>query len=109
MDWIEIIHVRSYSQKDRDEAVTAFRHLSALDRNKALRKISLFKNRSLGNDLSLFLFWCDKAVQAGKSPLGLQLAAAFSVFGQIYHSIWDHETSLTSQLGRSVNEHQDIV
>jgi hypothetical protein len=109
MDWIEIIHLRSYSQQDRDEAVTAFQNLSALDRNEALEKISLFRNRGLGNDLSIFLFWRDKTVQSGKSPLGLQLAAAFSDFGQIHHSIWDHETSSTLQLGRRVNEHQDIV
>jgi hypothetical protein len=109
MDWIEIIQVRSHSQQDREEAEAAFRHLSSPDRNEALEKLSLFRNRGLGNDLSIFLFWRDKTVQAGKSPLGLQLAAAFSAFGQIHHAVWDHETSLTSQLGRSVNEHQDIV
>lgn len=109
MDWIEIIHVRSYSQHDRAEAVAAFRNLSAPGRNEALEKMSLFRNRGLGNDLSIFLFWRDKTVQAGKSPLGLQLAAAFSAFGQIHHAVWDHETSLTSQLGRRVNEQQNIV
>ncbi|VTR70361.1 conserved hypothetical protein [Desulfosarcina cetonica] len=46
------------------------------------------------SDLSIIITWHNGKKQGGKSPLGLQLAAAFSEFGQIYHTTWECEFSL---------------
>ena len=109
MDWFEIIHLRSYSAKKRDEALTAFQDLLPPDRDGALEKIVLFENRHIGNDLGIYLFWRNRAAEAGKSPLGLQLAAAFSEFGQISHSVWTHATSIKPQYRRSIHEDRPSI
>ena len=94
MDWIEIIHLRSYSHQDKAQALVAFRQLSLPRRTGKLKSARLFRNHTLENDLAIIITWHDKKKQGGKSPLGLQLAAAFSEFGQIYHTTWEYEFCL---------------
>jgi hypothetical protein len=103
MDWIEIIHLRSHTQQDRAEAVAAFQNLSMPDRDSLLGDVSLFQDQTLGNDLSIIIHWYNRHTKNGKSPLGLQLAAAFSEFGMINHSVWLHEASLLTYQRRSIN------
>ena len=88
MDWLEIIHLRSHSAKERDEALTAFNNLLPPERNASLEKIMLFQNRYVANDLSIYIFRRSQTGEVAKSPLGLQLAAGFAEFGQINHSVW---------------------
>ena len=109
MDWIEMIQLRSHSQQDRDEAMAAFRDLSAPKRQEGLTRVSLFRNSGLGNDLCIFIDWSGDVQPVGKSPLGLQLAAAFSVFGQIHHSVWNAETRLGSTFRGDIDEHQAAI
>jgi hypothetical protein len=98
MNWIELIQLRSYSQTDRDEAASAFHQLSSPNREKGLSDIRLFENHTLNNDLIICLNWWGKIPKMGKSPLGLQVASAFSQFGQVYHTVW------TTQGKLAVNE-----
>jgi len=97
MDWLEIIHLRSYSQKDKDDALVAFQNLLPPKLNALSEKIVLFQNLFIGNDLSIYIFRRSRAVEAEKSPLGLQLAIAFAEFGQINHSVWTPAASIHSQ------------
>ncbi len=94
MDWIEIIQLKSYTGPDREEAVAAFGQLSSPAREEGLREILLFRGLGLENELSIFIGWHGGVPKNGKSGLGLQLAAAFSEFGLIYHSTWKHSGKL---------------
>lgn len=99
MDWIEIIQLRSYSRADCDAAVAAFHELSSPDRESGLEDIILLRNPVLDTDMAIFINWRGDVPQRGKSGLGLQLAAAFSEYGRIYHSIWTYETRLVLKQG----------
>jgi hypothetical protein len=92
MEWIEIIQLRSYTCSDRDEAVAAFHQLPLPDQARGIGEITLSRNIILDNDLCIFIDWHCEVPEKGKSQLGLQLAAAFSQFGKIYHSAWQHDT-----------------
>lgn len=94
MDLIEIVHLRSYSQSAGEEAALAFRHLTRYGREKGLRDIMLFRETSVPGALSIMIRWRGDLTFRGKSPLGLQLASAFSEFGQIDHSLWEYDSSL---------------
>lgn len=94
MDWIEIIHLRAHSHQDKIQALAAFRQLSLPIRIEQLKGARLFRNHTLENDLFIIISWHDEKKQGGKSPLGRQLAAAFSEFGQLYHTTWKYEFSL---------------
>ena len=104
MDWTEIVHLRSYSQPDRDEAVAAFHQLTLPDQEMGLGDIILLRDIALDNDLCILIHWHGEVPQRGKSPLGLQLASAFSEFGQIHHSMWVHEGRVPLKARRTGNE-----
>jgi hypothetical protein len=106
MDGIEIVHLRSYSQPERDEAVAAFHQLTVPEREKGLGDIVLTRDIALDNDLCILIHWHGEAPRSGKSPLGLQLASAFSEFGQIHHSVWVHEGRVPVNARRTSNEKQ---
>ncbi len=106
MNWIEVIQLRAYSQHDRDKAVSAFHQLSFPAQEEGLRDIRLFRNVALQNDLSIFISWEGRVSQRGRTPLGLQLAAAFSQFGQIYHAVWISEGSVPLKARRTHHEAQ---
>jgi hypothetical protein len=94
MDWIELIHLRTSSDADRDAALAAFRQLSWSEWEKDLKEIRLLRNCTLTLDLNFLIVWQSLVCPNAKSPLGLRLAAAFSEFGQINHSVWDCEASV---------------
>lgn len=94
MAWVEIIHILSHSYPDRDQAVTAFRQLESERWPEKLNGISLFTSHVWEGDLGIIMKWEGKPFKGKKSPLGLQLAQAFSRFGQIHHSVWFQEIRL---------------
>ena len=96
MDWIELIHLRTASDADRDAALVAFGQLSWSDWENDLKEIKLLRNCALTLDLSLLIVWRSRVWANAKSPLGLRLAAAFSDFGQINHSVWDCEANVNA-------------
>ncbi len=97
MKWIEMIHLRSYSQPDRDDALAAFQQLTVSDQQSDLQDFTLLRRITLENDLCIFIHWEGEGPGRGKSPLGLQLSAAFSEFGQINHSAWAQEASVPAE------------
>jgi hypothetical protein len=102
MDLIEIVHVRAYSEPDRDEAVAAFHQLAFPDSEESIEDMILLKEISVASDLCILIHWHGEVPPKHKSPLGLQVASAFSQFGQIDHSIWIHEWSIPLK-ARSIN------
>ena len=104
MDLIEIVHLRAYSEPDRDEAVAAFHQLTLPDREKGLEDMVLFREISVATDLTILIHWHGEVPRKVKSPLGLQLAAAFSEFGAIDHSVWIHECSIPLKARRVRHE-----
>ncbi len=95
MDWIEMIHLRAHTLRDREAAATAFQELTSPEGETGLNGITLLRNAGIDTDIGIFISWQGKIPTEGKSRLGLQLSAAFSEYGQIYHSVWSCETSLT--------------
>jgi hypothetical protein len=100
MDWIEIVHLRAYSEPDRNEAVAAFHQLTLPDWERGIEDIILFKEIEVASDLCILIRGRGEASPTGKSPLGLQLASAFSEFGQVDHSVWSHEYSIPRKARR---------
>lgn len=94
MDWIEMIHLRAHTHLDREAAATAFQELTSPEGETGLNEITLLRNVSIDTDIGIFISWQGEIPMGGKSRLGLQLSAAFSEYGQIYHSVWSCETSL---------------
>jgi len=99
MDWIEIIHLRSYTETDREQALDAFGQLAMTEAVQSFRGIRLLRDIDLENDLSIFIYWRGSDHPEGKSPLGLQVASAFSEFGQINHSVWLNAGRISSTAG----------
>jgi hypothetical protein len=102
MDWIEFVHLRAYSQSARDEVVAAFHQLTLPDWQNGLEDMILLQDISVASDLCIVIHWHGEVPRKGKSPLGLQLAVAFSEFGRIDHSVWIHECSIP-QKARRIN------
>jgi len=95
MDWIEMIHLRAYSRRDCVAAAAAFSDLTSPERESGLKDVILLRNAVIDTDMGIFIRWQGDVPSDGKSRLGLQLSAAFSEYGQIYHSVWTYETRLT--------------
>jgi hypothetical protein len=104
MDLIEIVHLRAYSEPDRDAAVAAFHQLTPPDRQKGIRDMILFKEIDVASDLCIFIHRRGEGSRKGKSSLGLQMASAFSEFGQIDHTVWSHECSIRRKARRNHHE-----
>lgn len=103
MDRIEMLHLRSNSQPDRDEAVVAFYQLNWPEGERGLGEILLLRDTALENDLSLCIHWQGGTGAKGKSPLGLRLAAAFSEFGQIYHTVWEQAGKIIVKARKNIH------
>jgi len=85
---IELIQVRSFSEKDKQQAIDLFNHLS-LAGSQIPATIQIFGNQSLPTDLKICLRWDKTCDPPMKSEFGEKLAAAFKVYGWISHSIWE--------------------
>lgn len=94
MSWIEIIQLKSFTGKDRKNAVEAFKQLSESSTETGPTRVELLKRQNVENELSILINWHGQVPQNGKSGLGVQLANAFSEFGYIYHSGWRHSGHL---------------
>lgn len=94
MDIVEQIRLRVYSPPDKDAAIAAFHQITLPEREKGFECMHLLNELSFAGDLCIFIHWQKTARLSlkGKSPLGIQLAAAFSKFGRINHSIWTNIT-----------------
>ena len=87
MEWFEIIHIRSFSQKDRETVMQVFSELRVPDFKGAVGSMKLLQDVLLETDLRIVIQWQGNLVAKTKSVLGLQLAAAFTEFGRIHHIV----------------------
>jgi hypothetical protein len=99
MQWIELIHLRSFTQRDKDEAVAAFHQLVPPTAGRPLAGITLLRNADVDTDLIISIHWLANVSEKSKSPLGLQLAEAFSEFGLIHHTVWSNDADLIGETG----------
>jgi len=93
MDWIEMLQLRAYAGKDREQAVMAFHQIFPAEQTAGADEVALFVSPTIGTDLAIFIRWQKKPPPRGKSSLGLQLADTFSEFGQIYHTVWTRNSN----------------
>jgi hypothetical protein len=87
MEWFEIIHIRSFSQKDRQAVMQAFSELRFPDFKGAVSSMKLLQDVLLETDLRIVIQWQGNIVAKTKSVFGMQLAAAFKEFGRIHHIV----------------------
>ena len=87
VEYFELVHLRAYSQADSNTAFEAFHHLTFPDKEKGFGDITLLRDIVLDSDLCICIRWHGGVPGGGKSPLGIQLAAAFSGFGKIDHTM----------------------
>ena len=106
MEYFEIVHLRSYSQSHSNDAIEAFHQLTFTDKEKGFEDITISRDIILDNDLCICIRWHSGTPERGKSPLGLQSAAAFSGFGKINHSTWVKETRVPIEIRRNDYEEQ---
>ncbi len=107
MDWIEIVHLRSYSQVVADEALASFHQLTLSECDDELVEIALYRDMVLRNDLCVIIHRHGDIFGAGKSPLGVRLASAFSEFGLINHYVLTEEGRLTCKQRKCNRERQE--
>jgi hypothetical protein len=108
MDWIEIIHLRAYSRMDCAAAAAAFHELTSPERENGLEEVTLLRNAAIDTDMGILISWREGVPPKGKSHLGLQLAAAFSEYGQINHLVWTCETRLAIKQGAKANTRTEV-
>lgn len=87
MEWFEIIHIRLFTQKDREAAILAYSKLHLPDVKEAVKGMKLLQDVVLDTDLRIIIWWQDKITDITKSGFGMQLAAAFAEFGRIHHTV----------------------
>ena len=88
MKLMELIQVRSFSGKDKQEAIAAFNHFS-LTVSGIPVKIQVFENQDLPTDLQICIYWDKTGDHVLKKAFGETLASAFKAYGWISHSIWE--------------------
>ena len=88
MQWIEIIHVRAFTEASKKDALAAARELTLSHKPERLSDAKLWIRSDLSTDISLILLWIEESPQRPYSQVGLQLAEEFSDFGWVTHSMW---------------------
>ncbi len=70
MECFEIVHLRSYSQADSNDAIEAFHQLTFPDKEKAFEDITLLRDIILDNDLCICICWHGVDSGKGKESFG---------------------------------------
>ncbi len=97
MEWFEIIHIRLFSERDRQVAVNAFSQLGLPDFKGAVKSMKLLQDVVLETDLRIMIQWQGKTIEKAKSELGMQLAAAFAEYGRIHHIVCKECTTINRE------------
>ncbi|MDY6986619.1 MAG: hypothetical protein SWQ30_01065 [Thermodesulfobacteriota bacterium] len=91
MKCLEIITLRSATKPEKMAIRDLVKKMGAGDTEERAPALVLYRNASVGNDISVHL---QRELGNGhpeKSPMGLQLARLFSEFGLVNHSVWIEE------------------
>lgn len=88
MQWIEVIHVRAFTEATKNKALAMVQELTLSRKPERLSDAALWIRSDLGTDISVILRWIEDGQQRVYSQVGLQLAEEFSTFGWVTHSLW---------------------
>jgi hypothetical protein len=91
MKCLEIITLRSATKPEKMAIRDLVKMMGAGDTEEQAPALVLYRNASVGNDISVHLQRETGNGHPGKSPMGLQLARLFSDFGLVNHSVWIEE------------------
>ena len=91
MKCLEIITLRSATKPEEMVIRDLVKKIEASDTEGQAPALVLYRNASVGNDISIHLQRRLANGHPGKSPMGLQLARLFSEYGLVSHSIWIEE------------------
>ncbi len=89
MEWIEVIQLKSFSNKDRENALGVVKKLPFESFKKGLLDVNVYLNHILKGDLSISFHWKKAEPDIMKSRLGLQIASVCSKFGWVNHTVWE--------------------
>jgi hypothetical protein len=89
MKWSEVIMVRSAGSNAEILAKTLQDLMADVARGSGNDDIRVFRREHLETDICVVIFHSGKKTQAGGSPLGLRLVAAFKEVGLVYSTIWN--------------------
>ncbi len=90
MQWIEIIHLRTFSKVSKKNAIQQVQELADGCRPENLTEIVLWIRSDLDSDICLLLCWRKPTSYRAYSQVGLQLAEDLSHFGWVNHSLWQN-------------------
>ena len=91
MKCLEIITLRSATNPEKGAIRELVKKMRGSDTKEPAPALVLYRNASVGNDISIHLQRNTGNGHMGKSPMGLQLARLFSEYGLVSHSIWIEE------------------
>jgi hypothetical protein len=91
MQWIEMIHVRSFNEASKKNALALARELTFNRKPQALKAAALWIRSDLTTDISVMLRWIEDDEQRAYSQVGLQLAEDLGRFGWVTHSVWQDD------------------
>lgn len=94
MAFIEMIQIRPISLKEQNAAVASFRKLTTPEDGLWPERVLFCKSPGPDYDLCIVIWHPDQGPTGRRSPLGHQLAEAFSEFGRVRHQVWVEQSRL---------------
>jgi len=88
MKWLEIIELRTGSNKDRELENVFMQLVKELRLDPEYPKIKVYHNYTLDCDYSIHLSHHHFLPEEGGSTLGLRIAANLKTFGLVRHNTW---------------------
>ena len=88
MRWIEIIEIRSLSNKNALLELNLQALMAELKAEKNPHKIEIYRHGELETDWSIHLHYTSDSNQVGRSLFGVRFASLMKEFGFVHHSIW---------------------
>jgi hypothetical protein len=96
MELVEMVHLRAYSGETGNDAAAAFHNITWSKGDPELKEFFLLQEAQVSGDFCIILRWERLRIsEKVKSPLALELASAFSEYGQIHHSVWTKERGVS--------------
>lgn len=87
MEWYEIIHIRLFSGKYKEEAMSVFSQLKLPKLAKGIKTIELLQDILMNNDFRILIRWENDRNGNMKSTFGRHLAATLERFGRVHHTV----------------------
>jgi len=88
MKWIEWIHLRCQTGKERGLAEAAFAEVKVGLTEGELVRADMFVNTSYDNDAVVSLYWNSEFPEHGESALGASFTSLLQEFGMVHRTSW---------------------